>query len=250
MNAKSSFVPLLLCLALAAPAAAAQQPSRWSLDAIVDSRGSDANGLPVLAVTPGGAAQRMGIAAGDRILAINGRPLASVALPARALDEALRAADGRAEVLLLRDGQRMTLRGGLSDTSAVPARRGCGYASDRDPTPRVTERVYPGEVTQVDGRSTPLTRDHDLRLTPGKHVLVMRQLIPAAWLNASQQRARVLMEKRLQAKAYKAIVIDVAPDTRYSVGARLLRDRLDNASIRDNAYWEPVVFATRAQPCR
>ena len=35
----------------------------------------------------------------------------------------------------------------------------------------------------------------------------------------------------------------------YAIGARLLRDRLDAQSIRDNAYWEPVVWEERAEPC-
>ena len=250
MKAKSALVPLLLSLALAAPTAGAQDAPGWGLDAVLDSRATHVDGLPVMAVTPGGAAQRMGIANGDRILAINGRPLANVASPARALDDALQASNGRAEVLLLRDGRRLTLQGALSNAAATPAPRGCGYVSDSDPTPRVTEGVYTGEITQVDGRSTPATGSNRLRMPAGQHVLVVREFIPDQWFTSGQLRARRLMKQRTLAKAYKAIVIDVKPDTRYSVGTRLLRDKLDNASIRDNAYWEPVVYATRAEACR
>ena len=239
---------LLLALALAAPLAHAQDTAGWSLDAVLDSRSAPANGLPVLAVTPGGAAERMGIATGDRILSINGRALASVASPSRALEDALQAGNGRAEVVVLRDGRRMSLQGALARAPALPA-RGCGYVSDSDQTPRATEGIYTGEVTQIDGRSTPLTGSPRLRMSAGPHVLVVSEFIPSQWFTSSQNRARRLMKKQMQAKAYKAIVVDVAPNTRYSIGTRLLRDKLDLDSIRDNAYWEPVVYNTRAERC-
>ena len=248
MTKHANLRALLLCLALAAPIAYAQEQTGWSLDAVLDSRSAPGNGLPVLAVTPDGAAERIGIVAGDRILSINGHALANVASPSRALEDALHAGNGRAEVVLLRDGQRMTLQGALARPSALPA-RGCGYVSDSDQTPRATEGIYTGEVTQVDGRSTPLTGSPRLRMSAGPHVLVVSEFIPAQWFTSSQNRARRLMKKQMQAKAYKAIVVDVAPNTRYSIGTRLLRDKLDLDSIRDNAYWEPVVYSTRAEPC-
>ena len=250
MNARSALAPLLLCLALATPLAGAQEASHWSLDAVLDSRTASPDGLPVLAVSPGGAAERMGIRSGDRILSINGRSLATAAAPASALDAALQASAGRAEVILLRNDQRMRLQGALADGAASPGLRGCGYASDSDPTPRASEGVYTGEITQIDGRSTPLVRSNRLRLAAGSRVLVVRESIPATWFTGSQNLARSTMKRRLQARAYKALVIDVAPDMRYSVGTRLLRDKLDSDSIRANAYWEPVVFATRVEACR
>ena len=250
MKTKTRLHTLLLCLALAATGVHAQEAAGWGFEAVLDTRGTHAEGLPVLAVTPGGAAARMGILTGDRILTINGRPLGSVAAPARELDAALRASNGRAEVLLLRDGRRITLQGPLARTQSIPVQQGCGYVSDSDPTPRASGQVYSGEITQVDGRSTPLAGSTRLRVGAGTHVLVVREFIPGQWLTASQNQARRQMQKRLQAKAYKAIVVDVAPDTRYSIGTRLLRDKLDLDSIRANAYWEPVVYSTRTEGCR
>jgi len=37
---------------------------------------------------------------------------------------------------------------------------------------------------------------------------------------------------------------------RYSIGAKLDRNAMDNDAMRANAYWEPVVFKERAQECR
>lgn len=47
----------------------------------------------------------------------------------------------------------------------------------------------------------------------------------------------------------KALVLDVQPGTSYRIGARLIRAKLDTQSIRDNAYWEPVVWDEVAEPC-
>jgi hypothetical protein len=58
------------------------------------------------------------------------------------------------------------------------------------------------------------------------------------------------MKRRELARAYKALIVDVQPDTRYSIGARLLTDKLDNESIRNNEYWEPVVWTQRPESCR
>ncbi len=58
------------------------------------------------------------------------------------------------------------------------------------------------------------------------------------------------MQRRALARAYKAIVVTVEPNMRYSIGAKLDRNAMDNDAMRANAYWEPVVFKERAQECR
>src|SRR5690606_5146921 len=64
----------------------------------------------------------------------------------------------------------------------------------------------------------------------------------------AERRARP--RPRLGPRAAKALVIEVAADTRYQVGARLLPDRLDAAGIHSNSYWEPVVWEVTPEPCR
>ena len=41
----------------------------------------------------------------------------------------------------------------------------------------------------------------------------------------------------------------LARDVVGSIGARLLRDRLDTQSLRENAYWEPVVWEEVPEIC-
>ena len=241
---------LSLALALALPAlAAAQDAARWSVDAVLDTRTRQSGGIPVLAVTPGGAADRMGLAVGDRIVSVNGTPLAGSRNPQDTLDTVLLDSGGRAVVVVSRDGTQHTLQGELGQADTPAAALGCGYVTASDPTPGVSERVYAAEITQIDGRSTPLQRMNRFPMDAGQHVLVVRELIPEHQFNNSQLLQRRLTLRRLQAKAYKALVVDVQPGMRYRVGARLLDDALDNDSIRANAYWEPVVYGSLPQAC-
>ena len=65
-----------------------------------------------------------------------------------------------------------------------------------------------------------------------------------------QRTAHLANRLKTAAQSYKTLVIDVKPNTSYLIGVRLLEDKLDNDSIRRNAYWEPVMWETRAQACR
>lgn len=244
------FSPLLLGLVLLTPGAFAQaQSPHWTLDAIVDTRASRAEGIRVLATTPGGAAEAMGIRAGDQLLSINGMSLADAHRPQQTLDHALGAATGQASIVLLRDGERLTLSGPLAARVEVDG-TGCGYISDIDNTPNVSQDIHPALITQIDGRSTPLTTTPRHRVEAGQHVLVISEQIPAHLFTRNQLRERERMQRRTLARAYKALVVDVEPNARYSIGARLIRSNMDSDSIRDNAYWEPVVHRVQQESCR
>src|SRR3546814_608717 len=67
---------------------------RYELGAVVDVRKPDPRGIEVLAVTPDGAAARMGLKTGDRLVAINDRSLDGDAAPADVLRAAVREGTG------------------------------------------------------------------------------------------------------------------------------------------------------------
>src|SRR3546814_11202058 len=67
---------------------------RYELGAVVDVRKPDPRGIEVLAVTPDGAAARMGLKTGDRLVAINDRRLDGDAAPADVLRDAVREGTG------------------------------------------------------------------------------------------------------------------------------------------------------------
>jgi hypothetical protein len=81
-------------------------------------------------------------------------------------------------------------------------------------------------------------------------VLVVREFIDPNYLNSAQLNQIAKMKKFAFARAYKSFVIDVKPNMSYRIGARLIKDKLDTKSIRDNAYWEPVVWETVPEACR
>ena len=231
---------------------------RYELGAVVDVRKPDPRGLEVLAVTPDGAAARMGLEVGDRLLAINNRRLDD-AEAAKVLQQAIRDSKGAVQLLATRGGSRIEL-GGQSDIVAVPPYQlivgetvagktgGCGYVTDSSLPPR-SKDLYKAVITQVDGRSTRLRGTNRIRVTSGRHVLTIGERIPGYRLSIRQQRQRARTQQRLMARIYKPMVVDIKPGTEYRIGVRLREDRLDNDSIRANEYWEPVVWEQRAATC-
>lgn len=217
------------------------------LGAVVDVRSPSRDGLRVLAVTPGGAADRAGLQADDLLQGVNGHRLDGPREPAAALSEALRDGSRGLELQVMRNGKALLLAGTATQPRAATS---CGYVSDKQGVVPRSESIYRAEITQVDGDSTPLSSTNRHRIGTGKRVLVVRELIPSQWLTNAQNMQISRMKRIESAKAYKVLVLDVAPDTSYRIGARLLRDKLDAQSIRDNAYWEPVVWGTVREECR
>ena len=231
--------------------AASSSKARYELGAVVDVRQADRNGIAILAITPGGAADRMGLQAGDRLLAVNGRRLDNASKPSSTLEGALQESGGALQVEASRNGKPLALSG-RADTVRLAApgdSMSCGYVSTRAGVVPRSQHIFRAEITQIDGRSTPLQPTYRHRASTGTHVLVVREFIDPDYLNSSQLNQIAKMKKFAFARAYKSFVIDVKPDMSYRVGARLIKDKLDTQSIRDNAYWEPVVWEVVPEAC-
>ena len=125
----------------------------------------------------------------------------------------------------------------------------CGYVTAQEGTVRESKGIVRVEITQVEGRSTPLAPTNRHRVAAGKRVLVVSELISHTRLNSAQLLQIKKMKKFAFARAYKSMVLDVKPGMSYRIGARLIKDKLDTKSIRDNAYWEPVVWEAVPQAC-
>jgi hypothetical protein len=225
---------------------------RYELGAVVDVRQASTAGATVLAITPGGAADRLGLRAGDKLRAINGRRLDDTAKPSSTLDSALQEGDGALRVEAVRNGKTLALSGraDLAVHSATQAgARSCGHVSTLAGVVPRSKGVFQAEITQIDGNSTPLQPSNRHRVKAGKHVLVVRESIDPARLSPAQLQQIAKMKKFAMARAYKSLVIDVEPGIGYRIGARLLKDKLDTQSIRDNAYWEPVVWEEVPEAC-
>lgn len=126
----------------------------------------------------------------------------------------------------------------------------CGYVTNQQGETPASQDIFPVDITQIDGRSTPLQPENRFRTKPGTRVLTVTDAIPPHDLPAAAIAQIEKMKRLKEQRAYKKLEVDVRPGVIYAVGARLLRDRLDVESIHDNAYWEPVVWDQRAQPCK
>lgn len=244
---RSLVITFSILFALASLFASTQAATAAELGAVIDTRYPDPNGPRVLAVTPGGTAHAVGLQVGDRLLEINGISLRDTSDLANRLSLALLETTDQLQLEVQRGDESISLSGAIQP--AVPLPIGCGFVSDNDPTPLVSEGIHPVEITSIDGNSTPLTVQNRHRLAAGEHVLVVNEKIAGNHFSGRQVRLREQMKQRILARAYKAIVITVEPDTRYSVGARLIRESMDNEGMRTNAYWEPVLFKQRAEVC-
>lgn len=232
---------------------------RYELGAVVDTRSSE-NGLRVLAITPGAAAERLGLEPRDRLLAVNGIPLVGVADAGEELESAMRGSNGGVRLQVARDGRAIELSG-RADVAAIPAYQlvigtearadGCGYVSSELGVPPRSDDIYHAAITTIDGRSTPVAhRPNRYRLAPGRHVLTVAEAIVDRHRFSNAQRMRLsLARTRGTSEDYKTLVLDVEPGFSYRIGARLLPDKLDAASIRAHGYWEPVVYEKVAVAC-
>lgn len=124
----------------------------------------------------------------------------------------------------------------------------CGYVSTEAGVAPTSKDIFQAAITQIDGRA-PTTERYEYKLEAGKHILVIGEGIKSTRLNSAQLTQIRKMKGSTPAGFFKAFILDVQPGTSYRIGARLLRDKLDTQSIRDNAYWEPVVWEEVPRAC-
>ena len=262
--------PQQIALAVDSPA---QRVSNLGL--LVDSKGSGSDGLRVLAVTPGGAAERMGVHAGDSLISLNGAPLADPAaattlrktveeLPngsalaldvrrdghAQKLSGTLRSVYVPAMHLTIGDGVALASNeGGAASAPAVssPARAsygdGCGRISDVDVAPH-QQQLFAAKIISIDGTTPGPTGARSYRVPAGQHVVKVAERIEGRYLsfNDRQRNAGV------PGNQYKTLTVDVAPDTTTLIAARFNEDK--RYEWKDGAYWDPVAWKQNAETCR
>ena len=245
------------------------------LGAVLDARPNE--GLVVLATTPGGTAQSLGLRPQDVIVSANGvalttpgRSSAGDSLAVAALRGQLeRLRDGgRLALVVRRDGSERKLAGDVAPryipalrlelgegtlvastapvaavsraTQAAPAQSGdsCGRISVFHIAPR-GQQLYPAKVLEIDGEIPGPARQDTFRVAPGQHTLLVAEQIDDNDLPSVYSRARRHNSKEL--------VVEVAPGR-----TLLIASHLELASEREvpgNGYWTPVVWKEVSEPC-
>ena len=243
--------------------------------AIIDARfrpESDRSGLPVAAVTPNSSASQIGLRAGDRLLAANGASLLGLgadtqgrSIAIRQLKEALESSAAAIALRVDRGGDILELTGPVrivdlpayrlelghalaGATYAAGAGGGdglssCGRVSVFDAAPR-GKQIYRAVLIAIDGELPGPPNSDTYRLDAGRHRLTVAEAIDPEQFNSVQRTQR----DRQGRERYKELTIDVQPGITYRLGAHFILDQRN--SIRDNAYWEPVIWAEAAETCR
>lgn len=172
------------------------EQQRYELGAVLDVRAAAADGVPVLAITPGGAAERIGIQVGDQVLAINGAAMAGRDVdPAGALLDALAGSDGTLAIEVRRNDQTLRLSG-EADLVRIPAyvlevrapvalrAEGCGYVSGGAKAYGLVRKV---RIVAVNGQAAPSNLIGRLRLPAGEHTLTVQMLPKLGFLEPRGQ---------------------------------------------------------------
>ncbi len=159
---------------------------RVELGAVVDARASDGGGLPVLAITPNGFAERVGMRKGDRLMAINTNAVRDAA----SLRAAIQQATGSDQIAvdIVRDGTSRQLVG-AADVRELPAftlsiaaqseaveTAGCGFVSGGA---RRNDDVVRVAIEQVNGQPADQDLMGRVQLPAGSHRLVVRPMARA-----------------------------------------------------------------------
>lgn len=246
------------------------------LGVLVDTRSGSAakDGLRVLGTTPGGLANRLGFRNGDVIVSVNDVRLADLgddsdgsARAGHVLRDSLAVLDDGAALVfaVLREGKPLTLNG-VKQSVLVPAfslRVGvdeatseetadaqsttnsssdCGWINTFDNAPR-QQQLHAAVLISIDGEHAPLRTRSSYRVSSGRHVLKVGELIDGRYLGFSQT-----FRDRGGDDRYKTLTVEVEPNTAYSLGARLNSDHLNE--WRDGKFWDPVIWSTNRENCR
>lgn len=238
--------------ALPAAALAAADAQAADLGVVIDYRRTGVDGITVLAVTPAGRGERMGLRAGDRIVAANGQRLSAGNRPSAVLATALASGSRTLQLDVVRDGQPQRLSDGAGDVPADPATApaGCGHVTARGSHPRAAGNIFPVTILSVDGKNMLDAPDGYHRLDAGRHVLVVREHIDEIRFNAFGLKERARQRQRHGPRLDKVLIVDVQPGTTHAIGAEQASRPIDVDRIRDNSYWQPVVWRSYAEPCR
>ncbi len=233
------------------------------LGLLVDSAATGRDGLRVLAVTPGGNAERMGLRGGDEVLTVNGVALSgskAAAMLRGTIDALPNGAALSFEVR--RDGATRRLAGAVSAVELPPMRLtigddvhattpvakpqaasdACGRISEFDVAPR-QQGLHAATLIAIDDALPGPSGSTSFKVKAGHHRLTVAERIEPKYLAFNDRLRNSGPRSR-----YKTLEVDVAADTTLFVSAQLIEARRNE--WRDGAYWEPVVWKTTAEPCR
>ncbi|MEO8459182.1 MAG: PDZ domain-containing protein [Dokdonella sp.] len=261
----------------------AQQVDNLGLLVDSSSARADANaGLRVLATTPGGAAERMGLRAGDVLVAVNGNSLASSDVGADGSNRGSAAEGLRRELAGLangdtlhfsvhRSGSALEVSGPVARTF-LPAMRlrignGTTVASATSGAAGVGMTVNAVDAASISGCGRISVFDvaprnqqlHEAKLifidgvTPGPsgaksyRVSAGRHTLTVSERIENRYLSINSAQRNAALNRYKTIDVDVAPDTTYFLAAHFNQDKA--LEFAHNEYWDPKIWREVHESC-
>ncbi len=257
-----------------------------NLGLLVDSSTNDSDGLHVIATTPGGAADRMGIRAGDRLVAVSGQSLltagasaASARRSAELLRQHIAGLDESVPVnfSLRRDGTTLALSGPVTRTwlPALHLRVGDGVAvasaAAVGTAMAQTSAVSAAASTAAASTAEGCGRISIFDVAPRNQQLHAATLIaidgvtpgptgsPSYQVSAGPHKltvgerieSRYLSindaERNAPINRYKTLNITVKPDTTYYLASHFNQDKA--LEFANNGYWDPVIWRETPEQC-
>jgi hypothetical protein len=257
-----------------------EQPAQRvsDLGVLIDSTSADRarDGLRVLGTTPGGTGERLGLRAGDVLVAVNGTSLRNLgadgdgrALAATTLKSAV---DGLPDATPLRlDVERegnlvamnapvhsvllpaLSLEVGAAAMAAAPSAdaprsdanattsAGCGRISTFDVSPPSAQQ-YHATLIMLDGTSPGPSGHETYRVSAGEHHLLVAEDIPTNFMGAGP-----IGTWRTRNHSYKPLTVTVKPGTTAMIAAQLHTDKA--GEISRGGYWDPVMWREVPEDC-
>lgn len=243
------------------------------LGVLVDSGRAAGDGLHVLGVTPGSAAEKMGLRAGDVLMAANGAVLggngaAAAASLRRSVDTLPSGATLAFDVdragqtqamsgvltsvyvpamrLHIGDAEQVALNGSgasTADSASAQATTGCGRISDFDVAPR-QQQLHAAKIIKIDGQAPGPSGAKSFRVAAGSHVVTVYNEIESQYLPFNDMQRN----SGLSLSHYKKLTVDIAPNTTTLIAAHLNIDKRND--WQNDAYWDPIAWKQVAEACR
>ncbi len=132
------------------------------------------------------------------------------------------------QLRVFNDNQENTDNGNLSDSA-------CGRVSVFF-TPPETKRLYNTYFSKINEKNLLRSRE-SIKLTPGKHILYMHELIPF----------REIRYRKKSLNRAKPIEIEIEPNKTYYLAAKF--DSKNRYKQRNEEYWDPVIWKVVDRKC-
>lgn len=239
-----------------------QRPSERVVDLGLLVDRDDSRGLLILGTVPGGAADALGLQAGDRLIAANDVDLRGAGAGERMRQLITVWDDGDELIVDVRRGERELRLAGSVQVVQLPAMRvellapseddviggaapgsSCARVSSFPGAPR-SRNLFPVRLLSINGRVAGAKDQESYRLPPGRVTLRIAEQIDSRYFSPAANSLR----SRRSGDTLLDLELELEAGVTYYLAAQFFSDRVER--ILGGDYWQPVVWRQRGESCR